>query len=56
MRKVAIFFSEQVGILARKFEKKILSLQPTGRAFAQWFNITAADSVDFGHQRTVRLH
>ena len=32
-----------------KFEKQILSLQPIGRAFAQWFNITAADSVDFLH-------
>ena len=39
-----------------KFEKQILSLQEIGGAFAQWFNITAADSVDFVHRRTVRLH
>ena len=55
-RKTPIFLYVQVGILQEKFEKQILSLQPIGRAFAQWFKIIAADSVDFGHQRTVRLH
>ena len=36
-------------------DEKFLSLQSIGMAMAQWFKIIMVDSVDFGHERTVRL-
>jgi len=44
-KKTPIFCSEHVGILARNILE--INSQSTEIGKAQWFNITAADSVDF---------